>query len=122
MCKIKRSNESYDIPTSNLEQIKYSKKHLPWSYENECRLIVSVKKELITDNRIWAVKIPFSNSINAQRLMDRVVLAPNFIGKKSYQISSLSSELDWDMCEQCNLKCVHPCSKRIDKDKNIKLI
>jgi hypothetical protein len=59
---------------------------------------------LLNNEHIWAVKIPFPDSIGPEKLKNRIVLAPNFQGENLYRRSKLTPELDWDMCENCNVK------------------
>lgn len=93
----------------NGEKGKIIHKSKAWDYEQECRLIVSVKKEKLQDlqdyNKIQMVRIDL-HSINLKNV--RRIYAPN-IGsgnklKTEFQKahpSNLINEVDWDLCHGC---------------------
>lgn len=99
---VKRSDEINDeFDESLVEELTYSKKTLPWSYENECRIIVTIKKELIPGSSN-NVKISFSES-SIKELKERIYESPNS-RKKNYLPSALRNKMQWDLCKNCDKK------------------
>ena len=113
---VKRSDDRCDITkvkNTLLYESKISsiqmKKAYPWSYENECRLVVSVKKSAIFDRKnchIIRLPIPVNT---LQELRDQVYKSPNFDTKTntsniSANDSSLGQSLDWNLCAKCKSK------------------
>ena len=99
---IRRSDEVYhNAPASVINQLEHCVKSTSWSYENECRLILTVKKSVLPSNQaITSVKIPF-NGLLLQEGQTSIYCAPNFRGEKPYNASKLSDEIDWNLCHGC---------------------
>lgn len=101
---LKRSDEQCETNNLNaLDSLNYSKKLLPWSYENECRVIVSISKDKILNSKIDTVKLSLNKQKNIS--VDQIVLAPNFGGERKYAQSTLGADLDWDLCKNCKSIC-----------------
>ena len=97
---IKRSDERCDhVPSSVTDGLFILKKY-PWNYENECRLVIRVKRHLLkdhTDVDTAAIAIP-ENKL--KDLRNRVYASPNSEGNREYQglmlkKSKLGEDLDW---------------------------
>lgn len=103
--RVKRSDEYCDgITHDNFLALNSCVKSYSWSYENECRIIVSVSKKLISDSRIDTVKLTLSNDVEAKHIAERIILAPNYRGNRQYSRSTLSNTIDWDLCRECQCK------------------
>lgn len=77
-------------------------KSLPWSYENEVRLVLEAPASLVPDN-VELIRIPLSKT--SEELKARAYLAPNNETKGSgFNRSKLKGSLDWDICKRCSLK------------------
>ena len=109
---IKRSDESQDsFSKSIIDDVKVFKKKTAWSYENETRIVVSVKNELI-DDTIKSVKIVFPEA-NVSDLRKRTYDSPNAIIKK-YEDSRFKGKINWDLCKDCKDKYkLNGCKERI---------
>lgn len=101
---IKRSDERVeDVNRQFLENKEYWKKSYPWNYENECRLIVKIKKEYM-DNELNARE---STHVRVQLWKNDgkdnydVYNNPILIEKTMYRRSSLADEVIWDLCKGC---------------------
>lgn len=77
-------------------------KDVAWSYENECRLVVSIKKEYIKKDET-VVKIDLS-PFNFEESFSRVFHSPTFKGEEIYSKSELHGYIDWDLCSSCSIK------------------
>ena len=76
---VKRSDEGCRLKDrSILEHLGVCKKYYPWNYENECRLIVTVKKELLPE-KCSAVKLDISG-VSWGKTTDRMYLCPEHKG------------------------------------------
>lgn len=76
---VKRSDEGCRLKDrAILDHLGVCKKYYPWNYENECRLIVTVKKELLTEN-CSAVKLDLSRA-SLGKTTDRIYLCPEYKG------------------------------------------
>lgn len=97
---VKRSEETNkEFPRDLINQLSYQKKGLAWSYENECRIVVSVKREIISDPKIDTVSIEFPEEF-VSGLKCRTYDSPNAVVKK-YEDSSLKTKINWDLCREC---------------------
>ena len=94
----------------NSERYTIIHKSKAWDYEQECRLIVSIKKDIIRRvknfNKISMVKIDLK-SVDLDNV--RRVYSPNVLDEdelesldKFFYKSDLSKEVDWDLCKGCN--------------------
>ncbi len=98
---IKRSDARVErVRKKIIDMIPFAKKAYPWSYENECRLYVSVPLSHIDGNHVSTVKIPMKG--NWTRIAERVVSAPNHDKKGTYLTSKLMGKIDWDLCKNCD--------------------
>lgn len=93
----------------NSERYTIIHKSKAWDYEQECRLIVSIKKDIIRRvknfNKISMVKIDLK-SVDLDNV--RRVCSPNVLDEdelesldKFFYKSDLSKEVDWDLCKGC---------------------
>ena len=98
---VKRSDEvNGNFKKSLVDNLNFQKKTLPWSYENECRIIVSIKKELLDNLSIKVVAIKFPEKYK-ESLSKRVYDSPN-CKKCNYQESALKSKINWNLCSDCS--------------------
>ena len=97
---INRSEESYNCLSNELfEKLQCCKKTYPWKYENECRLIVSINKKLIT-NKCKIVQINL-DGMDLGKSFERVYRGPNY-PLKNFQNSlpsKLDNTIDWSLCD-----------------------
>ena len=100
---IRRSDESYkNAPIDVVQQLRYCVKSVAWSYENECRLILTVDKNVIPNNSsVTSVRIPLKGLLK-DTTKARIYCSPNYRGKKEFSESKISGEIDWDLCYGCN--------------------
>ena len=97
---IKRSDETNkEFPKVKIDELTFHKKTLPWSYENECRLVVSIKKEVIGNSTGDTVAILFSEKL-IDGLKKRIYDSPNSKANK-YKESSMKNKINWDLCYGC---------------------
>ena len=97
---ISRCDESFPYLTEEVfEKLNACKKAYPWKYENECRLIVSIKNELI-DRSCKIVRINLSN-LDLGKSFDRVYRGPNNPLKNDENSfpSKLDNTIDWSLCD-----------------------
>lgn len=115
---IKHSTENCnDVDFDKFNKTVFLKKDYAWSYENETRLVVSVRKKLLNNSNINTVQLPIPKQYSTQYLQERIVLAPNYSGAKKYRKSKLSSELDWDLCKDCDKVCTFTECEHHSKNK-----
>lgn len=103
---MKRSDESCTkVNPSVFDNLGCCKKAYPWSYENECRLIVSIPKELIPP-QCDTVKIDLRN-VNLGKSLTRAYYCPGYQGAEveGFCKSKLDKTVDWDLldkkCKSC---------------------
>jgi len=92
---IKRGDEVSDRCSKRIIQdMSYCKKIIPWAYEHECRLIVSIEKNGQMDG-CDVIKIPVEQEkINSLR--DRILFSPTYQGDAKYKKSPLSGKISWE--------------------------
>lgn len=95
----KRSDEvNQTFPKKHIDGLTYQKKMLPWSYENECRIVVKVKQELVQEGEdTIAIELPKECS---DELKDGIYDSPNR-GNGNYNKSKLKGEMNWNLCSEC---------------------
>lgn len=100
---IRRSDESNkEAPIDIIRQLQYCVKSVAWSYENECRLILTVDRRVIPDaNNATSVRIPLKGLLK-DTAKTRIYCSPNYRGEKGFSESKISGEVDWDLCSGCN--------------------
>ncbi len=97
---IKRSNETLKkVSESVVDGLTVNKKVLAWSYENECRLIVTIHDALVPE-QCDAVRISLAG-MDLGNSFEKIYCAPNFDGDKpkGTKPSRLSETIDWDLCK-----------------------
>ena len=96
---IKRSDARQEaIPRDNLTGLAWREKSYPWFFENECRLVVTIPKSLLTDDRIDTVRIK-ADKLYAQAIKNqRIYHSPNS-ERKQYFPSTLRNHMRWNLCE-----------------------
>ena len=100
---IKRSDERVNgVPKTIIDSIDFAKKAYPWSYENECRLIVHVKRNVIEGIIGNTIRIPLNGLFT--EVNPRVVCSPNYEGKLLFLNSKLKGRIEWDLCNKCENK------------------
>lgn len=119
--RVKRSDEYCDGITHNdFFELNDCVKSYSWSHENECRIIVSVSKNLISDFKIDTVKLTLSEDVDMQHIAERIILAPNYAGNRQYNRSVLSNTIDWDLCRDCQYKGLNTkCNNRQNTEENL---
>ena len=100
---IRRSDEANKAaPIDVIKQLQYCVKSVAWSYENECRLILTVDKRIIPDViNATSVRNPLKGLLK-DKSKTRIYCSPNYRGEKSFSESKISEEVDWDLCYGCN--------------------
>lgn len=100
---IKRSYEVVkNYPKKIIDNLGNCKKVLPWEYENETRIIISIDRMLIDEN-INACKISLSDKL-INDISTRIYHAPNYNGSLKYNSSNLFGKIDWKLCDQSCLE------------------
>ncbi len=99
---IKRSDEAVkDAPPTVIDQLERCTKHSAWSYENECRLILSVDKGLLANYPpASSAQVSLMDLAEKQKYLT-TYCAPNFEGTKPYLPSRISGIIDWNLCKEC---------------------
>lgn len=103
---LKRSDETCaNVREEIIRQLGPCKKAYPWNYENECRLIVSVKNPSVPEE-CDTVKIDLHN-VELGKSMERLYYSPTYQGKivEGFRESRLSGTIKWDLrpnwCRTC---------------------
>ena len=88
-----------------IDQLGACKKLYPWNYENECRLIVRIDKELVP-KECTDVKIDIS-SMNLGKSLERAYYCPGYKGDMSYGFlnSKLDGSVDFELRDQLCIDC-----------------
>lgn len=81
-------------------------KKYPWNYENECRLIVEIDTNILTQEEIDAAdSLEISILDYTDEIKKRTYHAPNFnldgTLTPKYNRSALKGSIDWDLCKNC---------------------
>ena len=104
---IKRHEEGGDIATREVvDSLRLCRKHYEWNYENECRLVLKVKKRIDT-NRYTDAEIDFSEiDKNIAPSTKNVIMTPKYHEDPphDYIKRALSDGLNWDLCLDCLVK------------------
>lgn len=105
---LKRSDETCrGVEQSVLQELGSVKKAYPWNYENECRLIFAVDKQLVPSN-CNTMKIDLS-SLELGKSLSRAYYCPGYQGKaeEGFRNSQLNGTIEWDLrdekCRTCTL-------------------
>lgn len=106
---IRRSDEVCKrAPGYAINALDHCVKAAAWSYENECRLILSVNKAAVPEAiHASSVRIPLHNMLsgtnnkNTDKDKVKIYCSPNFAGEKPYLESALAGGIDWDLCAGC---------------------
>lgn len=98
---VRRSGESNDLLKKEIVDECFYRKTLPWYYENECRIVVSVPKELLEPNisKYEMAMIEFSETY-VDTLQKRVYDSPNN-ENGTYKPSTLAGNINWNLCRGC---------------------
>lgn len=107
---INRSDEAFRrLPKVIFEKMNGCKKSYSWSYESECRLIVSIDKNLLNEECKF-VCINLKN-MNLGKSLERLYRGPNYPPDGPHIKEGLKSDLtgtiDWNLCDK--EKCI--CKK-----------
>lgn len=97
---INRYDESFSSLSKKVfENLNGCKKSYPWKYENECRLIVSIKTELI-DRECSIARINLAD-LDLGKSFERVYRGPNNPLKNDENSlpSKLDNTIDWSLCD-----------------------
>lgn len=97
---VRRSDEvNREFDKVLIDKLSFCKKTLPWSYENECRLIVSINKKYVSN--CDTVEIKFSEDFNFETLLERIYDSPNS-KKNKFNESYLKNKINWNLCNNCS--------------------
>lgn len=101
---VKRSDETNkNFSQKIINELKYQKKSIEWSYENECRIVVTVNKENIQNTTTMnTVKIHIPEK-NIDKITYRTYDSPN-VTTKRFENSKMKSNINWNLCSECNQK------------------
>ena len=109
---INRYDESFSCLSEEVFQtLNGCKKAYPWKYENECRLIVSIKNELF-DKKCSVVRINLAD-LDLGKSFERVYRGPNnpLRNDEDSLPSKLDNTIDWSLCDGKN--CIQNYQKEI---------
>lgn len=90
----KSDNVVQNCPSQIINGISHCKKTVPWQYECECRMIVTIDKANIDINRCDSIRIKFSE-LKVNQLESRVFHSPNHEGNHEYEKSQLYGKIQW---------------------------
>lgn len=103
---VSRSDEHcYDLSKEIFNELNVAKKLYGWKYENECRLIVSISKEIIgnipKDINCKFVQICLKN-IDLGKSFERVYRGPNNLLPEAQKLlpSELDGTIKWSLCDK----------------------
>lgn len=99
---IRRSDEvCKKAPGLSINELDHCVKSVAWSYENECRLILTVSKADVPEVlEASSVRIHLQGMLNNPNKVN-IYCSPNFAGVKPYLESKLAGGIDWDLCAGC---------------------
>lgn len=103
---IKRADESVKNLSSDIfDSLDVCKKSYPWQYENECRLIVKIRREFL-DEDVTHIKIDLSQ-MDLGKSFERIYRNPNYptIDSDDTLPSKLTGTINWSLCDK--EKCVY---------------
>lgn len=90
-----------DYSKEIVDSLTYQKKELPWSYENECRIVVSVENEAVKeDDNVVIIQL---SETEKNILKNRVVSAPD-AKDTEFPKGKLAGKIEWDLCQKCVFK------------------
>ena len=95
---IKRSDETcHSLSEKIFSKLQNCKKSYAWQYENECRLIVKIKKELL-DSNCEAIEIDLSN-MELGKSLDHIYRSPNYPTSEIFNSnpSNIEKTVDWNL-------------------------
>lgn len=96
---VRRSDERYNnFSKRKIDKLNYQKKKLPWSYENECRIVLTIKSKS-TKVLYSTARIEFPEKC-IKKLRQRVYNSPNNQDKK-YKNSKMKEDMCWNLCRNC---------------------
>lgn len=113
---LKRSSTTYEPGEAEvIDQLSGCIKSYPWSYENEVRLILELKKENEEVNKLYNDNLMPSARINFKKILDnypknqtqpryKIFESPNYKGEHLHQESTLYNKINWDLCADCPRK------------------
>ncbi len=100
---VKRSDEHVEeYNMDRASDINYCKKTLPWSYENEVRLLVRVPKKELEDISEDLSELNLKISLNEFDFSQNVYETPNALHKEGKYNSSNIGEMRWDLSQYKN--------------------
>lgn len=103
---ITRSDERcFTLTKTVFDKLIGCKKTFPWQYENECRLICSIERDLL-DETCKLVRIDLKE-MDLGKSCERLYHGPNFSSLNTGNTlpSKMDNCIDWDLCdERCKLK------------------
>ena len=107
---LKRSDEScYTVSKSVMDGLIMCKKAYPWNYENECRLIVSISRQILQQIYNFGdcdtVKLNLQG-MNLGKSFKRIYKSPNYPLNDNTGVlaSNIDQTVDWNICkDHCRL-------------------
>lgn len=108
---IKRSDETCQCKRDVIDNaVLLQKKVWAWNYENECRLIISVRtKRIIAEenSNITVARVEFPDKkLFEKDVRNKIILAPNFqenvIEENDFSFKKSLLKIDWDLCKGCS--------------------
>ena len=99
---IKRSDEkAVHVPKSVIKGLSICKKQYPWSYENECRLVVCVKKSVLPEDTAGLTDVCIDlKGLDLGTSLKRIYSGPCYCANDDgVRKSSLDQTVDWSLCE-----------------------
>ena len=89
-------DEHITVSESILNPKKIYFKEFPWSYENECRMVLEPKHKSIIDERLDTVMIEIPNLAMRKIKKDCVIRSPVYSGAEYGILSKLTGKVDWE--------------------------
>ena len=97
---VKRGDEVYqNFPADIINNLRFCKKTVPWLYECESRLIVTIGKDIKEVEECDTIKVPFKTE-RINELKEKIYHSPNFKEQSKYKRSKLSGKIEWDIIAQ----------------------
>lgn len=104
-CVSRYDEHYYALSKEMFNKLNVAKKSYGWKYENECRLIVSINKEIINNVSkeidCKFVQIPLEN-LDMGKSFERVYRGPNNLlcGAQNFLPSELEGTIKWSLCDK----------------------
>ncbi len=90
---IKKGDTKTECNIKTIDSLTYVKKYYPWNYENECRMIVKINKDLI-ENGVNSVKLKLTDDV-IKDIKNKCVSSPLCENDSEFKDSSLKGQLNF---------------------------